>query len=439
MSLGNKYLDYETTLTYDGTARESLKRRLYNTWDTLESESGFTSHSMYRFKRLPLYNHFSDDEYKMKFFVAAAFLCYIPYDTEGYEYIKQKWLGGESVAEYRYKNVMNKLKYMSIVLDEEDSENLRYVFEAQEGTVFRLDAAGIAALALRVRTALEGEAFSKRNAIASLSLSKALTAKIDEIAAFALEHDLEEMDISEYLPKRERREFYAKDKEYIDYLFEAQSFPELYEYKVGIDEYVKVANKQTTSYMLGWKDKNARVGDKITITYDNVQISAEITRLRNYPDYLSLPSEKYGFNIGTYNPYFYDNYTVKEHGGVTLADFAVDERYKVHDVFTVNYWEHQLKGFEDAKEIYLIRKETDVYMHVSYSSEFILKECMGGRTIKAVSNKPGELKGSMKEIFAAMENGVPSIPTRKEIENGCFKEEDYKNYVYLIKLKVKDE
>jgi len=256
---------------------------------------------------------------------------------------------------------------------------------------------------------------------------------------FALEHDLEEMDISEYLPKRERREFYAKDKEYIDYLFEAQSFPELYEYKVGIDEYVKVANKQTTSYMLGWKDKNARVGDKITITYDNVQISAEITRLRNYPDYLSLPSEKYGFNIGTYNPYFYDNYTVKEHGGVTLADFAVDERYKVHDVFTVNYWEHQLKGFEDAKEIYLIRKETDVYMHVSYSSEFILKECMGGRTIKAVSNKPGELKGSMKEIFAAMENGVPSIPTRKEIENGCFKEEDYKNYVYLIKLKVKDE
>ncbi len=436
MSFGCKYNDYERTLTYDGTARESLRIRLYDTWDTLESESGFTSHKLYRFKRLPLYDHFSDDEYKMKFFLTAAFLCYIPYDTEGYEYIKQEWLGGGSVAEYRYKNVMNKLKYMGIVLDEEDSENLRYVFESQEGNVFRLDAAGIAALALRVRTALEGESFSKHNAIASLSLSKALSAKIDEIAAFALEHELEKMDISEYLPKRERREFYAKDKEYIDSLFEAQSFPELYEYKVGIDEYVKVANKQTTSYMLGWKDKNARVGDKITITYDNVQISAEITRLRNYPDYISLPNEKYGFNIGTYNPYFYDNYTVKEHGGVTLADFAIDERSKVRDVFSVNYWEHQLKGFEDAKEIYLIKKETDVYMHVSYSSKFILKECMGRRTIKAVSTKPAELKGSMKEIFSAMEEGVPSIPTRKEIENGYFKDEDYKNYVHLIKLTI---
>ena len=436
MSFGSKYNDYQTTLTYNGTARESLRRRLYDTWETLEMESHFTAHKMYRFNCLPLYNHFSDDEHKMKFFMTAAFLCYIPYDTEGYEYIKQEWLGGESVVEYRYKNVMNKLKYMGILLDEEDSQNLRYVFESQESTVFRLDAAGIASLALRVRTALEGESFSKHNNVASLSLSKAISAKINEIAEFACEHELEEIDIAEYLPKRERREFYAKDKEYIDSLFEAQAFPEVYEYKVGIDEYVKIAKKQTTSYMLGWKDKNAKVGDKITVTYDNIQISAEIKRLRNYPDYISLPNEKYGFNIGTYNPYFYDNYTVKENGGVTLADFEIDEVHKTCDVFTVNYWEHQLRGFEDAKAIYLIRKETDIYSHVGYSSEFILKECMGGRTIKAVSKKPGELKGSMEDIFSAMEDGVPSIPTRKEMENGCFREEDYKNYVYLIRLEI---
>ena len=180
MSFGSKYNDYQTTLTYNGTARESLRRRLYDTWETLEMESNFTAHKMYRFNRLPLYNHFSDDEYKMKFFMTAAFLCYIPYDTEGYEYIKQEWLGGESVVEYRYKNVMNKLKYMGILLDEEDSQNLRYVFEAQESTVFRLDAAGIAALALRVRTALEGESFSKHNNVASLSLSKAISAKIEK-------------------------------------------------------------------------------------------------------------------------------------------------------------------------------------------------------------------------------------------------------------------
>ena len=438
MSTSNKYSNYITTLMYDSTARISLRIRLYDMWETLEDEYMFMEHSMYRFKRLPLYDYYGDHEYEMKFFLKVPFMCYIPYDTEGYEYIKKEWLGGESLVDYRYKNVIKKLKYMGILLDDDGCEKLRYVLTSQEGTVFRLDPSGIAALALRVRTALEGEFFSKHNGIASLSLSKAFSAKINEIASFACEHNLEKMDISEYLPKRERREFYAKDKEYIDSLFEAQSFPEVYEYKVGIDEYEKVSNKQTTSYMLGSRDKHAKVGDKITITYDNVQISAEINRLRNYPDYISLPNEKYGFGIGTYNPYFYDNYTVKEHGGVTLADFKIDERHKVRDVFTVNYWEHQLAGFEDAKEIYLIRKERDVYMHVSYSSEFILKDCMGRRTIRAVSKKPAELKGSLQEIFRAMEDGVPSIPTRKEMENGCFKEEDYKNYVHLIKLEIKE-
>ena len=438
MRASDKYGKYETTLLYNSTARASLRIDLYDMKNTLEDECMFMKFSMYRFKGLPLYDYYRDDEYEMKFFLKAAFLCYIPYDTAGYEYIKREWLGGESLVDYRYKNVMKKLKYMGIILDESDSEKLRYLFASQEGTVFKLDPVGIAALALRVRTALEGEFLSKYNGMVSLRFSKAFSAKIGEIASVAVEQRLEEIDISEYLPKYEPRGLYGKDEDYLDFLFEAQSFPEVYEYKVGIDEYVKVSNKQTTSYMLGSMDKHARVGDKITITYDNVQISAEITRLRNYPDYISLPNEKYGFNIGTYNPYFYDNYTVKENGGVTLADFEIDERHKVHNVFTVNYWEHQLAGFEDAKEIYLIRKESDVYMHVSYSSEFILKDCMGRRTIKAVSPGLPDLACSKESLFSKLEDGVPCIPTRKEIENGCFKEEELKDGVKIIKLEIKE-
>ena len=365
MSVFNDYSRYGTTLMYDGTARESLRIDLYDMKNTLEDECMFMEHSMYRFKGLPLYDYYRDDEYEMKFFLKTAFLCYVPYDTVGYEYIKREWLGGESVAEYRYKNVMSKLKYMGILLDEEGAEKLRYVFTSQEGTVFRLDPAGIAALALRVRTALELESFSKYGGIASLNIAKAFSAKIGEIAAVAVEGQLEEIDISEYLPKNEPYGLYGKDEDYIDFLFAEQSFPEVYEYTVSIGEYVKVAKGQTKSYMLGAKDKHAKVGDRITIRYNNVQISAKIMRLRNYPDYISLPNEKYGFDIGTYNPYFYDNYTVKEHGGVTLADFKVDKRHKIHNVFTVNYWEHQLRGFEDAKELYLVLRECDVYMHAT--------------------------------------------------------------------------
>jgi hypothetical protein len=200
MRASDKYGKYETTLLYNSTARASLRIDLYDMKNTLEDECMFMKFSMYRFKGLPLYDYYRDDEYEMKFFLKAAFLCYIPYDTAGYEYIKREWLGGESLVDYRYKNVMKKLKYMGIILDESDSEKLRYLFASQEGTVFKLDPVGIAALALRLRTALEGEFLSKYNGMVSLRFSKAFSAKIAEIASVAVEQRLEEIDISEYLP-----------------------------------------------------------------------------------------------------------------------------------------------------------------------------------------------------------------------------------------------
>ena len=33
---------------------------------------------------------------------------------------------------------------------------------------------------------------------------------------------------------------------------------------------------------------------------------------------------------------------------------------------------------------------------------------------------------------------IPSIPTRKEIENGCFTDADFNNFVYLFKLEIQD-
>ena len=209
-----------------------------------------------------------------------------------------------------------------------------------------------------------------------------------------------------------------------------------HEYNVSIEEYEKIANDLMTSYMLGSKDKNLKEGDVITIRYDNVRLRGKITGIRNYPDFISLPNEKYGFGIGTYNPYFYDNSAIKEHGGVTLADFKIIESDKIHDLFTVNYWEHQLNGFEDAKELYLVRKENNIFGHVELSSEFVLKECMGRRTIKGTSLGIPISICSKENLFTEMDESIPSIPTRKEIENGSFSKDDYCNNLLLIKLKI---
>ena len=137
-------------------------------------------------------------------------------------------------------------------------------------------------------------------------------------------------------------------------------------------------------------------------------------------------------------PYFYDNATVREQGGLTLADFRVSERQKIHDTFTVLYRAHQLEGAEAPKALYLVRKEQDIYMHAGYSSEFILKECMGGPTIKAISPALHQLSGSREDLLTQMEEDIPSIPTRKEIENGCFTDADFNNYVYLFKLEIQE-
>ena len=432
----NKYSDYITTLTYNATARCSLRIDLYDMKNTIESELMFMER-FYHFRRLPLYDGY-DAEYEAKFFLNAACLCYIPYDTVGYEYIREK-LGGESVVEYRYGNVMKKLKYMGIILDEADKKKLHDLFASQETGVFRLDAAGIAALYLRVRTAVEGECLSLRRGVASLLLSKAFTAKIKELAEVALENSLETIDINEYLPKYELYTLYGKDTEYLDFLFEAQSFPELYEYEISIEDFAKVNKNQMTSYMLGAKDKAAKIGDKITLTYDNMQMSGEITGIRNYRSYLEIPAEKYGFGVGTYNPYFYDNETVMKNGGVLLADFKIEQTTKTSDVFTAYYHAYELEGVEDLKELCLVKRDMGIYAHVGYSSEFILKECGGGRTIRGISHKPAELNISKEGLLRAMEAGIPSIPSRKEIENGCFSEKDYKDCVWLIRLEITEE
>jgi len=435
----NRFSQYGTTLLYDATARASLRTELYTIKNTIEGELISTETGIFHFgyNKLPLYSGYSDDEDKFKFYLKAACLCYIPYDTAGYAYIREK-LGSEPVAEYRCKNILRKLKYMGIHLEGMEEVRLYEILAAQQTNVFQLDAAGLAGLCLRVRTALEGKIWADRGFIPSLTLSKAYSKIMDEIAAVACENRLEEMDISPYLPPYPAYTLTDKDKEYLDYLFDNQAFPEVYEYKLRMEEYIRVAQGKTSSYLLGPKDKTAKKGDRLILTYDNLQLSAEITGTEHYGDYIELPAEKYGFNIGTYNPYFYDNTTVREQGGLTLADFRVTEQRKIHDTFTVLYRAHQLEGAEAPKALYLVRKEHDIYMHAGYSSEFILKECMGGPTIKAISPKLPRLAGSKEDLLGQMDADIPSIPTRKEIENGFFTDADFNNFVYLFKLEIQD-
>ncbi len=432
----NQYDGYTQKMLYDGTARESLGIDLYDMKWTIEDELLRIRAKFYYFGRDPMGGGYLEND-EVEFFLKAACLSYIPYDTAGYAYIKEK-LGGASVADYRYETVLRKLTYMGIRPDERDRARLHALFVSQETGKTALDHAGLAAVCLRLHSAVEGLLLS-RGRLHSMGLGETYGEYLKTVCNAIKEKGLCEIDLAPFLPEYEPLSLSDADREYLDRLFREQAFPALYEYELGEEEYGRVERRETTSFLVGGRDRDVRIGDKLFFLYDNIGMNAEVTGLRRYADYTELPNERYGFGIGSYNPYFYDNESARERGGLVLADFRVGEAHRLHDTFTVLYHAHQLAGAEDASEIYLAKRDRGIYHHVGYSSEFVLKECMGGRTLYAVSPRPAEINLSREGLLSSMEEGIPSIPTRAEIQNGCFRDEDYEDGVYLIRLKIKTE
>lgn len=436
MAIFDNYSSYCTTLLHNKLAQYTLRVSPYDLYTTIEEfllylEQGV---SPFGYRNLPLYSGHSDSRQEFIFYLRAACLSYIPCDTAGAAYITEK-LNGESLPVYRCKNALQQLKYMGIHLDGAEETKLYEVFAAQETNVFRLDPAGLAGLCLRVHSAVVCKLLDERGFVPVIIFSKNFGKVMEAIAKEATAKQLEQMDISDFLPQHSYT-LTEDGRKSVDKVFARQAFPALYSYNVSTDEYVRLSNQELNCYLLGARDKNIKVGDKIIAICDNLQISAEITELRHYADYTELPHIQYGFGQTGYNPYIRDNFTTRENGGLTLAFFKPDERQKIHNTFTTLYLAYQLEGFEDAAELYLVRRELDIYMHVSYSSEFLLKECLGGPTIRAISPKPAQLVSSKADLLCQLEPGIPSIPTRKEIENDCFSQEDYENNLYVIKLNI---
>ena len=107
-----------------------------------------------------------------------------------------------------------------------------------------------------MRCALEGEAYANRGSFASLTLKKAFSAKLVQLAALTTEANLEEIDITPHLPAYSGYCLTEKDKAYLDFLFDAQAFPALYEYTVDAKEHCQIDDKKVTSFLRGGKDKD---------------------------------------------------------------------------------------------------------------------------------------------------------------------------------------
>lgn len=420
-----RYGDYTRKLLYDGTARASLGLDLYDMKWTIEDELIQLRGKFYYFGRDPMGGGYLEED-EIEFFLKAACLSYIPYDTAGYAYIKEK-LGGASVADHRYATVLRKLTYMGIRLDERDRARLHALLVSQETGKMTLDHAGLAAVCLRLHSAVEGLLLS-RGRLHTMGLSKTYGEYLAAVCGCIKEKGLREIDLSSFLPAYEPLSLSEADRKYLDDLFEEQAFPALYEYELSTEEFSLVDARKMTSFLTS-AEHDIRVGDRLMLTCDNIGIAAEITGARRYRDHTELPPVRYGFGLGSDAPC--------EQGGLLLADFRVDEVHALSDTFTVLCHARELELAAKADEIYLARRDRGIYRYVSYSSEFLLGDCEGGRTLVAVSKKPGELTLSADSLLFAMEEGIPSIPSREEIRNGYFRDEDYRDGVYLMRLTVK--
>ena len=399
-----RYGDYTQRMLYDSTARGSLRIDLYDMKWTIEDELIQLRAKFYYFGRDPMGGGYLEDD-EIEFFLKAACLSYIPYDTAGYAYIKEK-LGGASVADYRYATVLRKLTYMGIRLDERDRARLHALLVSQETGKMTLDHAGLAAVCLRLHSAAEGLLLS-RGRLHSIGLGETYGEYLEAVCDAIKEKGLREIDLAPFLPEYEPLSLSDADRKYLDDLFSWQAFPAVYEYELNAEDFSLVDARRMTSFPLG-AERDVRIGDRLLLTCDNIGIAAEITDLRHAPG----------------------------EGGL-LAEFRVDEVHELHNTFTVLCHEEDLDPAEEVGEVYLARRDRGIYRYVSYFSEFILKARKGERTLRGVSERPGELHLSAESLLAAMEEGIPSIPSREEIRNGCFRDEEDRDGIYLIHIKIK--
>ena len=60
-------------------------------------------------------------------------------------------------------------------------------------------------------------------------------------------------------------------------------------YSVSQAELERIDTKKTVSYLLGARDADVRIGDKIAITCQNICFDGKITGRRHYEDFVALP------------------------------------------------------------------------------------------------------------------------------------------------------
>ena len=209
-----------------------------------------------------------------------------------------------------------------------------------------------------------------------------------------------------------------------------------FEYILSPDDFARVYCGEMTSYIVPMNDRGVKVGDKLALTRDNVQIIATVTAVKRYRDYVELPNERYGFNIGTYNPYFYDNESAAATGGVLLASFRTEGKRKLGNVFTDLYFANAFPKGENVHEIYLVRRDKGIFSSVGYGDEIVFRDCFSDATRRGIVNRPTVRLSSNEQLLGLLECGIPTLPARPVIENGCFTESDYTAGVYLIRLEL---
>ena len=209
----------------------------------------------------------------------------------------------------------------------------------------------------------------------------------------------------------------------------------IFKKQICYDDCINISNNVINAILLFNEDKQAKIGDSFELTYDYKTINAKIVQIKKYKNYLDLPYRNYGLNYHTFNPYFYDNSSLKD--GLLASEIeivSIKKDENLHNIIISDT--NSLQNLEETKKakcvfinntlINLIECNDIIYLTNMYTSE-----------TKKVRVLDIVTYDNLKDITDNIDSKSTYIPRQAFLNENNYKEKEIREYkikVLLVQL-----
>ena len=337
------------------------------------------------------------DKAKSITYACALLLSYIPYGAVGEKYVAET-LKEKELWQFRYETSLNTLARDNIFFNDEEKGELKALFQAVCGNVYKNDFVGFVAIVYKVYLACY-----------LLGNKRGYSEKLQDIYG-AFESGAVEIDISAYLPVVAETELDEEKKEEIQNILSLQKNAPVHIKALDRETFVSVICKKTVALSFADVGEDCAVGDELKFTWDNLVLTAKVTQV--YAD----------------------------ENGEMVAEFEAEDVAQVnYGYYHLEYDKAELGEIQKGEKFTLILKNKKLYRTVGFYEEFLLTEKTSGEKMLVGGFYGSKTVYSKDELLENLKRDIPSSISIATIEQDGITEEEYENGLVLFPVGCKEK